>query len=280
MRAGILRIVWTLVVVWAFALTACSSSTPPGLAVPASAEDLQGQSYDVVVEAFRGAGFTNIETEILDDLITGWLTKDGEVERVAINADTTFAADDRFPGDSRVVVTYHTFPEEEPEGDIEATPGPGPTETPDQSNESAPQSPSSTPAAPEAVILTAQNDPDLAAVLKSHRVNDVDAHRAFANSHKGKTIEFDGTIAFSMRHGNAKTRFDFLIYQGDFDDPQPTPGPSFAFVDVNYYDLKLAGSDIPESVGEGLDVTVTATVVRYVEDGAYIELEPVTTEVR
>ena len=36
-------------------------------------------------------GFTNIETKILGDLITGWLTKDGEVELVELMEIQSFA---------------------------------------------------------------------------------------------------------------------------------------------------------------------------------------------
>ena len=35
--------------------------------------------------------------------------------------------------------------------------------------------------------------------------------RKFANSYKGKVIEFDGCVAFMMQHGNYKTRFDVCL---------------------------------------------------------------------
>jgi len=42
-------------------------------------------------------------------LITGWITKDGEVEEVEIDGYTTFSSSSRFLPDVEIVITYHTF---------------------------------------------------------------------------------------------------------------------------------------------------------------------------
>lgn len=44
-----------------------------------------------------------------EDLVTGWITKDGEVYKVSIDGDSDFDEGDIFPEDAEVVVTYHTF---------------------------------------------------------------------------------------------------------------------------------------------------------------------------
>lgn len=41
------------------------------------------------------------------------MTEDGEVEEVSINGETTFSTDSRYPSDATIVVSYHTFEEEE-----------------------------------------------------------------------------------------------------------------------------------------------------------------------
>jgi hypothetical protein len=78
--------------------------------MPKSAEALKGENYQDVITLLETAGFTSIKTAILDDLVTGWMTKDGEVERVSVNGDTNFYSGSKFSVDAKIVVTYHTFP--------------------------------------------------------------------------------------------------------------------------------------------------------------------------
>jgi hypothetical protein len=78
--------------------------------MPLSAKELKGKNYQEVITRLKTAGFTNIKTEIMDDLIAGWLIKDGEVERVSVNGKTGFNSGSKFPMDAKIVVTYHTFP--------------------------------------------------------------------------------------------------------------------------------------------------------------------------
>lgn len=74
-----------------------------------SASDLEEENYKDVIEKLKIQGFTNIETEIIDDLITGWIKDDGEVEEVVIDGDTTFSSDSRYLPDVEIVIRYHTF---------------------------------------------------------------------------------------------------------------------------------------------------------------------------
>lgn len=46
--------------------------------MPASSSDFEGENYQEVISELQEAGFTSIETDVLDDLFTGWLTKYGE----------------------------------------------------------------------------------------------------------------------------------------------------------------------------------------------------------
>ncbi len=82
------------------------------LKISADAESYHGENYEQVVRELEDMGFTNVDTMRQEDLVLGWLTKDGEVAKVSINGDTDFAEGDVFPKDANVVVTYHTFEEE------------------------------------------------------------------------------------------------------------------------------------------------------------------------
>lgn len=92
-------------------LTGCGSETTPDTRIhmPASSNDFEGSNYEEVIETLENAGFINVQTEVLDDLVTGWLTKDGEVEEVSVEGDTVFSTDSKYDADVEIVVTYHTF---------------------------------------------------------------------------------------------------------------------------------------------------------------------------
>ena len=77
--------------------------------IPASMSDYKGEQYEIVVQELEDLGFYNIETAKKKDLVTGWITKDGEVYKVSINGDSDFDKGDIFPEDATVVVTYHAF---------------------------------------------------------------------------------------------------------------------------------------------------------------------------
>lgn len=103
-----------LAVFLCFVLTACGDSgdhlgeakTPSGSSVQ------QGRNYIDVVEDFEEHGFTNVQTEGIDDLVFGWLTKEGEVEKVTIDGNEDYSPDKWVPADVEVIVYYHTFPQE------------------------------------------------------------------------------------------------------------------------------------------------------------------------
>ena len=71
---------------------------------------MNGLDYNRVVEIFKEKGFTNIKLEKIEDLITGWVTKEGEVEKVTVNGDENYAPDKWVDASVEVVIYYHTFP--------------------------------------------------------------------------------------------------------------------------------------------------------------------------
>ena len=104
-----------LAILLCISLVACGDSsehigeakTPSGSSVQ------QGRNFLDVIEDFEKHGFTNIKTEAIDDLIFGWLTEDGEVEKVTVDGDEDYSADTWVAADVEVVIYYHTFPQKD-----------------------------------------------------------------------------------------------------------------------------------------------------------------------
>jgi hypothetical protein len=258
------------------ALSACGGGNSDGkISTPGSADDFVGANYQDVVTQLEAAGFTNVTTDVLDDLVTGWLTEDGEVERVSINGETDFSDGAKYDAGVPVIVTYHTFPEEE---------AAEPEESPDivEENNDPPQNTTPTDDDNDIVDtisgLSPENNPDVAAVLASSP-DDYALHKEFAETHIGTNIEFDGCIGLMMNHGNYDTRFDCAIYSVDYDET-PVLGPTFAFIDVNYSDFNIVGANPSGSIGQGNNIHVVGKILGFSSDGNYIELEPVETRIR
>ena len=58
--------------------------------IPFSSSEAKGRNYSEVVKQLEDAGFTNVETVPIRDLVTGILTHDGSVEKITINGDAEF----------------------------------------------------------------------------------------------------------------------------------------------------------------------------------------------
>lgn len=103
----------TLLVLVMFLAIGCGGTQDEAVSkdinMPKSSSDLVGENYRDVEKILTGAGFTNVSLEVMDDLITGWLTKDGAVERVSVNGYTSFSTSDKYLPDADIVITYHTF---------------------------------------------------------------------------------------------------------------------------------------------------------------------------
>lgn len=79
---------------------------------PYESDAAHGKQYLTVMTDFQNCDFTNITYEEIDDLIFGWLTKDGEVEKVEINGSTEYTVNSTYnQSEVHVVIYYHTFPE-------------------------------------------------------------------------------------------------------------------------------------------------------------------------
>ena len=101
----------------------------------------------------------------------------------------------------------------------------------------------------------------------------------FALKYQGRTIEFDGNVAYVSPHEGYNTRFDYLIYAGDYSESEVS-GPRFQFEDVNYYDLHLEGDNVPDTFDVGLNIHVVAKIVEYDSESGLFKLEPVAITMR
>ncbi|MET4050515.1 MULTISPECIES: DUF4839 domain-containing protein [unclassified Rhodococcus (in: high G+C Gram-positive bacteria)] len=162
------------------------------------------------------------------------------------------------------------------------TAAPASSEVAAPSEQPSPEATGTAPApspAPDDVVLTPENNPEFAAVLALTDTCSPDI-AAFAAAHRRQTISFPGNIVAMGPHDGAKTRYDILINAGDFDGTFAVPGPDFQFRDENTVgDLHFVGS-VPDTIGVGTNLGVTAEVDRFEERSCLFLLEPVATAVR
>lgn len=159
------------------------------------------------------------------------------------------------------------------------TPTASPSETTSTSGERPSQEPTPTESAEAGdVVLTPESNADLAAVLDLGDYCD-GSIAAFAEKYRGQTIAFDGNIAAMNSHDGASTRYDILIGASDYSETSAS-GPAFQFRDVNTTsDLHYTGH-MPDTIGVGTNLHVTAQVDEYEPNSCLFLLEPVETSFR
>ena len=126
-------------------------------------------------------------------------------------------------------------------------------------------------------ILTVDNCEELAAILNLKDELDTSI-KVFAEKYDGRIIEFDGNVAYVSPHENYNTRFDYLIYVGDYNED--FVGPIFQFENVNYYDLHLKGDNVPDTFGMGINIHIVAEIEEYDEKSGLFKLTPVAITMR
>ena len=224
--------------------------------IPSSASSCKYENYSDIETLFKNAGFTNITTKIQYDIVWG-ITKEGEVASVSVDGKTDFVRGNVFPKDAPVVITYHMKASDDP-------------------NKQSSASNNSNSASSTEKILTVDNDPQFASLLKNTKATDYTKIKEFVRTHQNVDIMFDGCVVFMMNHSDYSTRFDVCLAYGDF-DASKTTGPLFSFENVNFYDMNVSGTDIVEG---GMDFTITATIKGYNDDGKYIILKPISMKAR
>ena len=76
---------------------------------PLTSKDAKGMNYLDVIEEFEDIGFINVTTEVEYDILTGWLTDNGEVKSVTIDSEKNYDYYDEYRLDAEVVITYHAM---------------------------------------------------------------------------------------------------------------------------------------------------------------------------
>lgn len=141
------------------------------------------------------------------------------------------------------------------------------TDSPEQTAEAA------RPASEQDAVLTTANCPDLATLLSS---SDMDASW-FVSKYAGRTIEFDGNIAYLAPHANYTTRWDVLINAGDY-DPNHAQGPEMQYENVNTFDMGFDAS--LDEIRTGTNVHIKAIVKDYNASTCLLHLDPVSMSAR
>ncbi|MDQ0893346.1 DUF4839 domain-containing protein [Agromyces ramosus] len=165
-----------------------------------------------------------------------------------------------------------------PAAEADATPSAGAGEVSSSETEPSESVEPSEPAEPEDIVITTANNPDFAALLALGDYCD-DSIPVFAEKYRGQTIVFDGNVGAVNNHDGATTRYDILIGAGDYSETSQ-PGPAFQFRDVNLVnDLHYVG-DVPDTLGVGDNLNVTAEVGEYEPGSCLFLIEPVETTYR
>lgn len=248
-----------LIILLCFCVISCDSAdNHPGQAkTPSGSSVMHGQNYNDVLKKFQEKGFTNIKLEKIEDLITGWLTKDGSVEKVTVGGDEKYSPDKWVDANIEVIIYYHTFPSKD-------------TTTATSSSQTTENTPS--------IILTSSNCLDLASLLLLRDPCDPTV-AIFAEKYNGQTIEFNGCILAMNNHGNYTTRYDILIGAGNY-DPDSALGPNFYLNNVNATDMKL-NTLFPEDIlSVGTNIKVTAIIENYNSTTTLLSLKIIKIEVR
>ena len=77
--------------------------------VPVTSSSAKGKNVNDVLERFRNAGFVDIKTEAIYDLLKGWVKKNDSIEEVLIDGRRINNRKERFRLDSVITIKYHTF---------------------------------------------------------------------------------------------------------------------------------------------------------------------------
>ena len=81
----------------------------PSVRVPAASSEYIGVNCMDARNQLEAYGFSDIVLLPHQDLIKGWLIKDGAIEQITINGKENFKKNAKFAPNAKVVITFHTF---------------------------------------------------------------------------------------------------------------------------------------------------------------------------
>lgn len=82
-------------------------SGPKEIRMGITQDDLKDEDYQEVKQRLEARGFTNIKTEPIQDLLTGWWTEEGTVDKVSIGGDLVFSEESTYLSDVEIIIYYH-----------------------------------------------------------------------------------------------------------------------------------------------------------------------------
>ncbi len=267
------KFILTFIVLTILMLVGCTNKNDGKIKMPNGVNAYEGANYQEVVNELKTAGFTNIKTKKMDDVVLGFFAKDGEVESVSINGSTVFSSDSRFESNAEIIITYHTSKANEEENDE-------PTEQTEETEQKEPTEQTEQTDLISNEKLTIDNCEDFANILKCSSEFD-SSYSTFAETYIGQTIEFNGCITYLTNHGDYNTRYDILISAGDYVNADTAnPGPIFKFEDVGLNDLGIKDLYLPDYVSVGNNISIQAIVIEFDENSGIFKLAPVLIESR
>lgn len=253
-----------------FNLVACGSSSEPTntnkIAIPIGSSPEEAD-YQSVQKQLEDAGFENVSTQKIEDLTFGIFTKDGEIEKITVKGEEVFSKGDLFEKDVPITIHYHTFKEYDNETEESSS---EPVETSESSSNASTTPSSSVEEVTEPVkeeVITVDN-PDFAYILNNF---DEVKTQEFVEKYKGQIVEFDGHVAYMHSHENYKTRFDFLLNVGDWEEGNYVG--MMAFENLAFHELKFV--DETDTVSTGTNLHIKARIINAEKKGQLIYLEPV-----
>ena len=132
---------------------------------------------------------------------------------------------------------------------------------------------SSSTSSAQSAVITTENNEEFKALLQTEDSNTI---TDFVQKHKNQTIEFDGHIADIAHYKNYKTKFDMLIYGGDYLGTEQAPsGPNFKFVNVTTVSNSAFKSFNGENISKGQNVRIKAQIGNYNSTQDIVYLSPI-----
>ena len=84
--------------------------TKKKLVIPFTSREVHGKNVKDIEKMLKDIGFINIELKEINDLVIGFLIKNGSIEDVGINHNVLYKRASFHEYDSKIEIRYHTFP--------------------------------------------------------------------------------------------------------------------------------------------------------------------------
>ena len=125
----------------------------------------------------------------------------------------------------------------------------------------------------QSAVITTENNEEFKALLQT---DDSSTITNFIQKYKGQIIEFDGHIADIAHYKNYKTKFDMLIYGGNYLGAEQAPsGPNFKFVNITTVSNSAFNSFNGENISKGQNVHIKAQIGNYNSTQDLVYLSPI-----